>query len=127
MQISELAKRTGVSIHRLRRYTDLGMIQAGRRDSGYREFTEATVREVTFISMGRDLGLSLATLAQALPRYRAGTLEIVEMVAVMQQRIAGVDRTIAEQQALRAKLVSHIEWFHARQAKINTKRKPAKS
>lgn len=127
MQISTLAQRTGVSIHRLRRYADLGMIQSKRLDSGYREFSDTTIREVTFISMGRDLGLSLAALARVLPRYRAGTLEIDEMVATMQQRIAEVDRTIAEQRALRAKLVAHIAWFHARQAKINTKRKPAKS
>lgn len=118
MQISVLAKRTGVSVHRLRRYADLGMILSERRDSGYREFSDAAIREVTFISMGRDLGLSLATLADALPRYRTGTLEIDEMIAVLQARIAEVDHSIAEQRALREKLVSHIDWFHARQTKM---------
>ena len=102
------------------------MILSERSDSGYREFSDATIREVTFIAMGRDLGLSLTTLAAALPRYRAGTLEIDEMVAVMQARIDEVDRTLAEQRALRDKLSNHIAWFRARQAKMNAKGKPSK-
>lgn len=122
MRISELSRRTGVSAHRLRRYEALGLIRAERgASSGYREFGERTVREVTFIAMGRDLGLSLKALGDALPRYRAGTLTIDEMVFVLQGRIAEVDRQIAEQHALRKKLVSHIGWFKQRQARSKAK------
>jgi len=115
MRISELAKRTGVSAHRLRRYEALGLIRAERTASGYREFAEHTTREVVFISMGRDLGFSLKTLADSLPRYRAGTLTIDEMILTMRRRIEEVDRGIAEQRALRRRLVSHIGWFQRRQ------------
>ncbi|HUG23283.1 MerR family DNA-binding transcriptional regulator [Piscinibacter sp.] len=115
MRISELAKRTGVSAHRLRRYEALGLILAERTASGYREFAEYTTREVVFISMGRDLGFSLKTLADSLPRYRAGTLTIDEMILTMRRRIEEVDQVIAEQRALRQRLVSHIGWFQRRQ------------
>lgn len=115
MKVSELARRTGVSVHRLRRYEDAGLIGAERLASGYREFGERTVREVVFISMGRDLGFSLQELAGALPRYRAGTLTFEQMVEAMQGRIAQVDALIAEQRALRKRLVSHIDWLHKRQ------------
>jgi MerR family copper efflux transcriptional regulator len=114
MRISDLARRTGVSTHRLRRYESLGLIRAERTAGGYREFDERTAREVVFISMGRDLGFSLKTLADSLPRYRAGTLSIDDMIFTMQQRIAEVDAAIAEQRALRRKLVSHIAWFEKR-------------
>jgi len=114
MRISELAERTGVSTHRLRRYESLGLIRAARTHGGYRQFDERTSREVVFISMGRDLGFSLKTLAESLPRYRAGTLTIDEMIFTMQRRIAEVDAAIAEQRALRRKLVSHIAWFEKR-------------
>jgi DNA-binding transcriptional MerR regulator len=120
MRISELAKQTGVSAHRLRRYEALGLICAERSTGGYREFGERTVREVVFIAMGRDLGLSLATLADAIPRYRAGTLTIEEMVFTLRRRIEEVDAVIAEQQALRQRLVDHIGWFKER-----AKRKPS--
>lgn len=120
MRISELARRTGVSTHRLRRYESLGLIRAERSSGGYREFDERTAREVVFISMGRDLGFSLKTLADSLPRYRAGTLTVGEMIFTMRRRIAEVDAAIAEQRALRRKLVSHIAWFEK-------KRRPPKA
>jgi len=127
MRISELAKRTGVSAHRLRRYETLGLISAERTAGGYREFSERTAREVVFISMGRDLGFSLKLLADTLPRYRAGTLTIDEMILTMRRRIDEVDAVVAEQQALRERLVSHIGWFEAREREVARKRTAAKT
>jgi len=115
MRVSELAERTGVSAHRLRRYEAQGLIRAQRGgSSGYREFAERTVREVVFIAMGRDLGFSLKELGETLPRYRAGTLTIAQMIDGMRERIEGVDREIAERRALRKKLVAHIAWLEKR-------------
>jgi MerR family transcriptional regulator, copper efflux regulator len=115
MRISELSQRTGVSSHRLRRYEALGLIRAERSGGNYREFSERTAREVIFIAMGRDLGFSLKDLAETLPRYRAGTLTIDEMVMTMKRRIEEVDAVIAEQTALRQRLVDHIGWFRQRE------------
>ena len=115
MRVSELAERTGVSAHRLRRYEAQGLIRAERGgSSGYREFAERTVREVVFIAMARDLGFSLKELADTVPRYRAGTLTIDQMIDGMRERIEGVDREIAERRALRKKLVAHIAWLEKR-------------
>jgi DNA-binding transcriptional MerR regulator len=121
MKVSELSRRTGVSVHRLRRYEDAGLIRAERLASGYREFGERTVREVVFISMGRDLGFSLKDLAETLPRYRAGTLTFDQMVSFMEGRIAEVDAAIAEQRALRKRLVSHIGWLRKREQESKTR------
>ncbi len=126
MKVSELAIRTGVSVHRLRRYEDAGLIRAERGASGYREFDERTVREVVFISMGRDLGFSLQALAETLPLLRAGTLTFEHMVEAMQRRIDEVDAVIAEQQAMRQKLVDHIAWLQAR-SRESTLRQAAKA
>lgn len=117
LKISELARRTGVSVHRLRRYEADGLIRAARGvHSGYREFDERTVREVVFLGMGREIGLSLRVLADALPRFRAGTLSIAEMIDTLQRRIAEVDAEIDERRALRERLVAHIAWFEQRRA-----------
>lgn len=123
MRISELARRSGISAHRLRRYEALGLIRAERGEtSNYREFDERVLREVTFIAMGRELGFSLPELAETLPRYRAGTLRIDEMIERLQERIAAVDTAIATQRALRQRLVDHIAWFRARQQQRKPKR-----
>lgn len=116
MQISELSRRSGLSVHRLRRYEAQGLIQAERSGSGYRQFGERALREATFMKMGREIGLSLKVLTEALPRYRAGTLSIAQMVEVLEDRIAEIDALLAEQQALRAKLVEHVGWFQQRAA-----------
>jgi MerR family copper efflux transcriptional regulator len=115
MQISELSRRSGLSVHRLRRYEAQGLIQADRSDGGYRRFGEGALREATFMKMGREIGLSLKVLTEALPRYRAGTLSIAQMVEALEDRIAEIDALLAEQQALRARLVDHIGWFRQRQ------------
>jgi DNA-binding transcriptional MerR regulator len=117
MQISELSRRSGLSVHRLRRYEAQGLIQAERSGGNYREFGERALREATFMRMGREIGLSLKVLAEALPRYRAGSLSIAQMVETLEDRIAEIDALVSEQQALRAKLVQHIGWFEERQAR----------
>jgi MerR family transcriptional regulator, copper efflux regulator len=124
MRVSELSRRTGVSAHRLRRYEAQGLIRAARGGSGYREFAEHTLREVVFIAMGRDLGFSLKELADTLPRYRAGTLSIDQMVGAMRDRIADVDREIAERRALRKKLVAHVAWLEKRRLDAGRKKSP---
>jgi DNA-binding transcriptional MerR regulator len=125
MRISELAKRTGVSAHRLRRYESLGLIRAERTGGGYREFSDRSTREIVFISMARDLGFSLKSIADTLPRYRAGTLTIDEMILTMRRRIEEVDAVIAEHRALRQRLVSHIAWFKKRERDAALKRAAA--
>ena len=44
MRISELARRTGVSVHTLRYHEGLGLLKAARSASGYRDFDEHAVR-----------------------------------------------------------------------------------
>ena len=127
MKVSELAARTEVSVHRLRRYEVMGLIRAERNASGYREFTDRTVREVIFIAMSRDLGFSLKDVAETLPSYRAGTLTFDQMVALMQSRIAEVDAHIAAQRMVRQKLVSHIAWLKKRKREFAKKSAQVKS
>ncbi len=88
MQISELAHRTGVSVHALRHYERLGLLTPTRRASGYREYAEAMRREVIFIAMSRKMGFSLKAIAEQLPAYRAGQLTFTQMVLAMQARVA---------------------------------------
>lgn len=124
MKISELARLSGVSVHRLRRYETLGLLQAGRSPSGHRDFASGAVREAIFIAMSRDLGFSLERVAEVLPRYRAGTLSFDDMKAFMEERIAEVDAALAEQRALRRRLVQHVRWLTRRKATFARRREP---
>ncbi|RZJ15301.1 MAG: MerR family DNA-binding transcriptional regulator [Acidovorax sp.] len=117
MQISELAQRTAVSVHALRHYERLGLLQPRRRANGYRDYPAALQREVVFIAMSRQLGFSLPQIAERLGAYRAGTLRINTMVEALSERAAALDQQIAALEAQKARVLDHQAWLQAQQAK----------
>ena len=119
MRISELSAKTQVSVHRLRRYEADGLIESQRLSNGYREYDEKTVKHVIFIAMSREMGFSLPLIAEYLPRFKTGQLSAQDMMDAILARVAEIDQLIAEQTALRQKLMDHIGWF-----KTQTRRKP---
>lgn len=121
MQISELSRRTGVSVHAIRHYEQLGLITALRKPSGYRAFDEQVIRELRFIVMSRQCGFSLKEVGEVLPAYRQRTLTAAHMIALLRDRIAAVDAEIVRRRALRKHLVSHIAWFEERQTRAPSK------
>lgn len=123
MQISELAQRTGVSVHALRHYERLGLIAPARRASGYREYTEAQRREVVFIAMSRHIGFSLKAIAERLPAYRSGRLTFDDMVEAMHSRVAEIDAQVLALQAQRQQAVGHIAWLQDQARKQETAKK----
>lgn len=116
MQISELARQTSVSVHALRHYERLGLIQPLRRPNGYRDYPERMRREVVFIAMSRQLGFSLPQIAARLGEYRAGRLRIADMVQALRERADELDAQISALQALRAQVLSHQAWLEQQAA-----------
>ncbi|MFY3382931.1 MerR family DNA-binding transcriptional regulator [Paracidovorax sp. MALMAid1276] len=129
MQISELARRTGVSVHALRHYERQGLIRPRRLANGYREYPEGLRREVVFIAMSRRLGFALPDIARRLGDYRAGTLRIDDMVQALQQRVQALDKDIARLQAQKATVLEHQAWLRRQAAPAPAPRRadPAKA
>ncbi|MDM0021555.1 MerR family transcriptional regulator [Variovorax saccharolyticus] len=124
MRISELARRTGVTVHALRHYERLGLLQPARTASGYRDYPESMRREVVFIAMSRRIGFSLQAIADLLPAYRTGRLAIATMTDALQQRAAALERQIAELQAQHQQVIEHVSWLREQERK--PKRAPAR-
>lgn len=117
MQISELAQRTSVSVHALRHYERLGLLQPHRRANGYRDYPAAMQREVVFIAMSRQLGFTLPQIAPRLVAYRAGTLRTEAMVDALRERALALDQQIAALQAQKQRVLEHQAWLKAQQTK----------
>lgn len=126
MRISELAQRAGVTVHALRHYERLGLLQPARTASGYRDYPESMRREVLFIAMSRRIGFSLHAIGELLPAYRAGRLSIATMTDALQARADALDGQITELQALRAQVLEHASWLRAQDRKQRAAAKKAK-
>jgi MerR family copper efflux transcriptional regulator len=69
--IGEAAARSGVSAKMVRHYESLGLLPTvARTDSGYRQYGEREVHTLRFIRRGRDLGFSMAEIAELLKLYQ---------------------------------------------------------
>jgi MerR family copper efflux transcriptional regulator len=126
MQISELAKSAGVSVHALRHYERVGLIHPPRSPSGYRDYPESMRREVIFIAMSREIGFSLKAIAEVLPSYRAGRLTWSALTDVMQTRITDIDQQMISLKTQRKKAVDHIAWIEQQRTQVFLKTQPQK-
>jgi MerR family transcriptional regulator, copper efflux regulator len=122
MKISQLAGLTGASVHALRHYERLGLITPTRTRSGYRDYTDAMRREVVFIVMSRAIGISLATIAEQLPAFRAKCLTHAQIVLTLRERLVELDTQAQQLADLKLKVLSHIAW-HLKQEKDSQQKK----
>ncbi|MBN1240895.1 MAG: heavy metal-responsive transcriptional regulator [Gammaproteobacteria bacterium] len=102
MTIGRLADRAGVNIDTIRYYERNGLLPpAVRRPSGYREYREDDVERLRFIRRAKDLGFTLAEIAEllSLSANRHGDMRSVKRKA--EERLAQVERRISELQRVR--------------------------
>ena len=60
MQIGKAVDESGVSAKKIRHYETIGLLPvAGRRESGYRDFSIADIERLRFIRRARNLGFSI--------------------------------------------------------------------
>ncbi|MFO0613129.1 MAG: MerR family transcriptional regulator [Polyangiaceae bacterium] len=93
LTIGELARRTGVSVKRLRFYSDEGLLPpAARSRSGYRLYTEAHVRRIELVRTLRDAGMSLDDIARVLRRDVTLEQALALRLAAVEAHVAGLQR-----------------------------------
>lgn len=66
MSIGELAGRFGLATHVLRHWEDEGLLTPTERVKGRRYYDESHAARITMILRGKDMGLSLAQIAEIL-------------------------------------------------------------
>ena len=67
MNISQIAKKTGLSSKQIRDYEKSGLLPEPKRSAaGYRMYSENDIQRLTFINNARQVGFSLAQIKQLL-------------------------------------------------------------
>ncbi|WP_416192223.1 Cu(I)-responsive transcriptional regulator [Neisseria sp. CCUG12390] len=107
MNISEIAKRSGLSSKMIRDYEKTGLIPpAGRSESGYRQYQEKDLDTLLFIRHARDVDFSLAQIQTLLnlknnPQRTSAEVKqlVAEHIAVLQEKITRLQSMTATLQS----------------------------
>lgn len=111
----ELAKMCGVSPDTIRHYERVGVLPGAVRGSnGYRRFPRESVERVQLVRKALSIGFSLEELARILRQRDAGSPPCRNVRAMAGEKLAGLDRQIAEMIAMRADLARILEEWDAR-------------
>ena len=108
MRIGKLASATGVSRDTLRFYEARGLIHAARGGNGYRVYARETVQTVGYIRTAQKLGFSLQEIGDNLPALWAAPAPERVIAALLADKVAVIDRKIAELNLLRQELLERV-------------------
>ena len=105
MNIGEAARQSGVSAKMVRHYESLGLLpQVQRSESGYRQYSEAEVHTLRFIKRGRDLGFSMAEIAELVSLWNNRRRASASVRRIAQKHADDLTRRIADMQAMQQTL-----------------------
>jgi DNA-binding transcriptional MerR regulator len=106
MKISELASLTSVPSKTIRFYEAEGLLPHPKRtQAGYRDYEGAAVERLTFIKKARILGLSLKEVEGVLQLHERRQPTCVHVRALLEDKLAQVERAIQDLLAFREELV----------------------
>ena len=109
MQISEAAKRAGVTPPTIRYYEQIGLLQKpSRSGAGYRRYGDSAVEELRFIRKAQAIGFSLDEIGAILQLSRAGQRPCGHVLTLAHQHLAAVDERIRRLQKFRSQLAANL-------------------
>jgi MerR family copper efflux transcriptional regulator len=113
MNIGEAARQSGVSTKMVRHYESLGLLpQVHRSDSGYRQYSEAEVHTLRFIKRARDLGFSMAEIAELVSLWQNRRRASASVRRIAQKHADDLARRIADMQAMQQTLTHLVDCCH---------------
>jgi MerR family transcriptional regulator, redox-sensitive transcriptional activator SoxR len=93
MGIGEAARRLGLAPSAIRYYEAEGLLDAPRGPDGRRRYGPAELRTLAFIAVGRELGLGVGGIRDALRPGPGGWAAVVDaQVALLDEQIARAQR-----------------------------------
>jgi len=105
MRIGELAAAAGTTTKTLRFYEESGLLPPTERAAnGYRDYGPEALSRLDFVHRGRAAGLTLAQIREVIEIRDTGDAPCHHVHHLLTERLADIDRQLADLQALRATL-----------------------
>ncbi|NJK82247.1 MAG: MerR family transcriptional regulator [Chloroflexaceae bacterium] len=119
--IAQVAALTGVSIHTLRYYERVGLLdRVDRANSGHRRYGEADVNRINFLKRLRKTGMSISEMQRFVALYRAGDDTLSERRAMLEDHRRAIQAQIADLQEIIAFIDDKIATYDE-QERINSR------
>ncbi len=105
--IGQAARLSQVSAKMIRHYESLGLLSTvARTDNGYRQYSEADVRSLQFIKRGRNLGFSMAEIAELVDLWHNRKRASASVKRIAQKHVDELTQRIESMQAMQRTLAS---------------------
>ncbi|MEA3394335.1 MAG: Cu(I)-responsive transcriptional regulator [Pseudomonadota bacterium] len=113
VSIGQAAELSGISAKMVRHYESLGLLpRVARTDSGYRQYSEADVHTLRFIKRSRDLGFSMAEIAELVALWQNRRRASASVKRIAQQHVVDLAQRIEAMQAMQRTLNQLLHHCH---------------
>ena len=113
LNIGAAAKASGISPKMLRHYESLGLLpQVGRTDSGYRQYRADDVNTLRFIKRSRDLGFSMAEIAELVSLWQDSSRASAQVKHIAQRHVDELSQRIVAMQDMQRSLQRLLNTCH---------------
>jgi len=113
MNIGAAARASGISAKMLRHYESLGLLpEVGRSDSGYRQYRAEDVNTLRFIKRSRDLGFSMAEIAELVSLWQDQSRASAQVKQIAQRHVDDLAERIAAMQDMQHSLKRLLQHCH---------------
>jgi len=113
MLISELSKKTGVSIHTLRFYEKRGLFKGVSDDqvntNNYKNYHEGLVETIEMIKGAKEAGFTLAEIKTLLDIWYGNQFSIEKKEEVVNNKVIELDQKIHQLQQVKKILLTAIK------------------
>jgi len=108
MNISDAARRAGLTVKTVRYYANIGMIVPGRNPrTGYREYAESDIAKLQFVGKARRFDFSVDECRELLGLYEDKNRTSREVKQLTLKKIAEINSRLEELASLKDQL-SHL-------------------
>ena len=111
MFISELAKKTGLTVHTIRFYEEEGLLDrrhVRRGANNYRSYSPEAIERLKLIKQAQATGFTITELKELAEAYDAGSLTNEQQVVSLRRKVEAIGKQIAELERLRTTLLSKL-------------------
>ncbi|HCD7748440.1 TPA: Cu(I)-responsive transcriptional regulator [Serratia marcescens] len=110
MNISDVAKKTGLTSKTIRFYEEKALITAPiRSDNGYRHYSARHVEELTLLRQARQVGFNLDECRELVALFNDPVRHSADVKARTLQKVAEIERHISELGEMRQRLLTLAE------------------